>query len=222
MAGKSNGHASQREDFPVRQASLSAIQEVIGVIGARDTSFARLILGEYEVFLFAAKRSDTQLAESIRTRAGKSARKTRNQPFPAARNASAIPLDRIISGVCRLLRVSRAGLRSKSRSRPVALARALIAHHASRPGVASVSNVAAAMKLKNRNSLYVGMARYRKLIPELFSMPLERIVDATLQPPEQLRLFLGKESTKSNTRGAATSDRELGQRIALALPREDN
>jgi hypothetical protein len=221
MAGNANGHTSVERDFPIHQASLSAIQELIGVIGARDTSVARFVLGEYEVFLFAARRRDAQLGEPLRTEVGKSTRKNRIQPLSATRGAIAVPLDRINSAACRLLNVSRAGLRSRSRSRPLAFARALIAHHASRSGVASVSEVAAAMKLKNKNSLYVGMARYRKLIPELFSMPIDRFVDAALEPSERLCALLGKDSRKSTAQGIATSDLEVGQRIARALPREE-
>jgi hypothetical protein len=221
MAGKANGHASEEGHFPVHQASLSAIQELIGAIGARDTSVARFILGEYEVFLFAARRRNTGLGELPKTGVGRTTRRTRLQDLSAARNAAAVPLDSIISAACRQLDVSRTGLRSKSRSRPLSLARALIAQHASRSGVASVSQVAAAMKLKNKNSLYVGMARYRKLIPELFTIPLERFIDATLEPSERLRVLLGKKSSRSDAR-TTTSDVEIGQRIARALPREES
>jgi hypothetical protein len=221
MAGNANGHGSEEEDFTVHQASLSAIQEVIGAIGARDTSVARFILGEYEVFVFATKRRNRWLGESARAGVGRTARRTRPQGLSAARNSAAVPLDSIISAACRLVDVSRPRLRSKTRSRSLSLARALIARHASQSGVASVSEVASAMKLKNKNSLYAGMARYRKLIPELFTMPLKRFIDTTLEPSERLRVLLGKKSSRSNAR-TAISDVEIGQRIARALPREES
>jgi hypothetical protein len=223
MAGNSIGHASEEEDFPIHQASLTAIQELIGAIGTKDTSVARFVLGEYEVFLFAARRRNTALGKSPRTGVGRPARRTRvPESLPAADKPAAVSLDDIISAACRLLDVSRTGLRSKSRSRPLSLARALIAHHASRSRVASVSEVALAMKLKNKNSLYVGMARYRKIIPELFTMPLERFVEAKLEPSERLKILLHKASSNSNARGPATSDVDIGQRIAHALTREES
>jgi hypothetical protein len=221
MASKENGQLTENEHHPAQQASLSAVQALIGAIGARETSVVRFVLGEYEVFLFAARRRSVPIAESARAGVDRTARR-RFQGLPTADEVTAVSLDSIVTATCRLLNVSRPGLRSKARSRPLALARALIAHHASRSRVATVSGVATGLKLKNKNSLYVGMARYRKLIPEIFNMPLERFVDATLEPPERLAALLRRKSSKLIARGTTTSDLEIGQRIAHGLPREEN
>ena len=123
MAGKANGLTSRHEHFPLHHASLSAIQELIGTIGASDTCVARFILGEYEVFLFAARQRKTQHGETARTGVGMKARRTRDQRLSAASNTAAEPLDSIVAKALRTVSATKAKIQLSAR--PKALTSAM-------------------------------------------------------------------------------------------------
>lgn len=222
MARNTHGDASGQARYPFHQAPLSAVQELIGAIGAVGANVARFNLGEYDVFLFAVRRATTH-SDASRKKNGIH-RAAVNTKLKASLTPFGTPptlLDSIVAAACRRINVERDDLTSKSktRSRPLSLARALIAGHASKSGVANPSEVALLMNL-NQNSLYVGIGRYRRFIPELFAMPLEQFLDSTEEPSENLRIFLGEQWSESY-RKIPIPDSELAVRIARALPREE-
>jgi transposase-like protein len=224
MARNTHGDASEGKRYPFHQAPLSAVQELIGAIGAigaMGANVARFNLGNYDVFLFAVRRANTHSGDSPKKKVVRRATGSRSVK-EAPRQSNALPeLDSIIAATCRRINVKRRDLVSKTkrRSRPLSLARALIAGHASKSGVANPSEVALLMNL-NQNSLYVGIGRYRRFISELFEMPLEQFLDTTQDPSETLRTFLGEQWSKSY-RKIPIPDSEIGERIARALPHEE-
>jgi hypothetical protein len=220
MARNTHGDASAEARYPFHQAPLSAVQELIGAIGAMGANVVRFNLGNYDVFLFAVRRANTHSGDDLRKKKGvrRAPASTNFKESPWPSNTLPGLLDSIIGAACRRMNVERDDLASKtkSRSRPLSLARALIAGHVSNSGEANPSEVALLMNL-HRNSLYVGIGRYRRLIPELFEMPLEQFLDTTKGPSENLRTFLGEQWSKSY-RKVAIPDAEIGERIARALP----
>jgi hypothetical protein len=218
MARTSIGLASEVVRYPLRQTPLSAIQELIGAIGATGTSFRRFDLGEYDVFLFAVRREPDQLGEP-RTGARRPTRK------PAVESAGSLPnmptpsLEAIAHAACKRLKVTKREFQSDSRRRPVALARFLTAHHASKAGVATIEEVATQMKNRKANSLYVGIARYRKIFPDLFRMSIEQFLRMTEGSSKKLQTLTTRRASKSNA-DIPTTDSEIGERLAKALPQE--
>jgi hypothetical protein len=99
------------------------------------------------------------------------------------------------------------------------MARALIAHHALKAEVVKVTELATLFRL-SENAVYVARARWKKVVPDLMAMPTERFVDPTLEPPAKL-IRLGGRHRKSARAAAATSDAEIGRRLADQLPLPD-
>lgn len=86
------------------------------------------------------------------------------QPRPFA------SLDHVIDFVVRALRVAREDVLSMSRERRLSLARALITWHATRSGVATLTEVARYLN-RDPSTLSVAVRRYRALQPALFTSP---------------------------------------------------
>jgi hypothetical protein len=213
MAFKANGRNPAEGPIPSHRASLGALQELIGAIDTGETSVTRLVLGECELFLFAVRRTP-RFGEPPNTASRRVARPS--SPGPSSTSKTAPALDSIIDAACRRLHVTRADIVSASRSKPLSLARALIARHAADSGAASISQVASIMKL-HQNSLYVSIGRYRKIIPKLFTMSLEKFLDTSQGPSEKLQSLMGEKWTSSNA-GRTPSDAEMAGRISSALP----
>jgi hypothetical protein len=214
MARKSNGHASKEVQY---QAPLTAIQELIGAIGTMGANVQRFDLGEYDMFLFAVRREHVHSGEphtSIRRAIRRSSTLEQTRPLDTPRPS----LEAIIDAACRRLGVSRRELESGSQSRSVSLARFLIARHATASGVASFAEVASKMDRKE-NSLKVGIARYKKRIPDEFTMSMERFLDTTKTPSKKLQALLGQKWSAANAE-PSMSDSEIGERLARELPQE--
>lgn len=81
-------------------------------------------------------------------------------------------LDRLIEGVATRLSVRREELQSRSRRRVLSLGRALIAWHATRSGVATLSEVARHLG-RHPSTLSIAIERYRLRRPDLFGERLE-------------------------------------------------
>lgn len=99
------------------------------------------------------------------------------------------------------------------------MARLLVARHASVAGVASVKEVAAMLgRHAKSNSLYVGIGRWKKTIPE-FEMPLAQFLGSGADASPQLQDFLGAGwSPTANNTPQSNSDADIGARLAIALP----
>lgn len=78
-------------------------------------------------------------------------------------------LDEIIEAVARVQVVEREELLSRSRKRRLALARALIAWHATQRGIATLTEVARRLN-RDPSTLSIGVERYAKSRPELFQL----------------------------------------------------
>jgi hypothetical protein len=76
------------------------------------------------------------------------------------------------------------------KSRPLALARALICKHASAAGAGAILEVALKLHL-NPRSQSVTIARFRKAVPDLFNMPLHEFLDARGPPSASLQTLMG-------------------------------
>lgn len=79
-------------------------------------------------------------------------------------------LDQVVDSVVRTLGVTREDVVSMSRERRLSLARAVITWHATRSGVATLSEVARYLH-RDPSTLSVAVRRYRALRPTLFSLP---------------------------------------------------
>jgi putative transposase len=95
----------------------------------------------------------------------------------ARTRSSQASLDDIIEAAARMINVDPQEIVSSSRARRLALARALVAWHATRNGVASVAEVTTRLA-RDPSSLYAAHERYRKLLPSLFNQPLKVVLKA--------------------------------------------
>jgi putative transposase len=77
-------------------------------------------------------------------------------------------LDELIGTAARKLAVSREDILSRSRRRPLALARAVVTFHAVRLEIASLSDVARRLQ-RHPSTLLASISRHRKARPDLFS-----------------------------------------------------
>jgi REP element-mobilizing transposase RayT len=108
-------------------------------------------------------------------------------------NRDPVLLDRIINSVASKLDVPREAMLSPSRRRTLSLARALVAWHATRNDVATLTEVAQWFH-RNPSTLCVGVERYRRTRHDLFDEPINQLLDSTPTPvtspapenPEQL------------------------------------
>jgi hypothetical protein len=216
MARHSNGHAPPEVRYPIDQAPLSALQELIGEIGNIGTTVARFGLGDYEVYLFAIRRERNSPTAQLRRGVRRPAAAPNSPDTADTPNNSAVQLEDIIDAACRRMKVSRADVASRKRSRPIALARVLIAHYASRAGASTVTQIAAKFNL-NPNSFYVSMARFKKVVPGLFQMPMKQFVNA-IDPPSKKLLALMGEKWSAMSAPLTAADSEIGNRLAKALP----
>jgi hypothetical protein len=211
MALKSNGGASTGGQIPPYAPSLSALQELIGAVHTRESGVTCITVGEYEFYIFAVRRP-ADYVEPVTT-----PRKTASRRNVSAPSGKAAPeVDVIVAAACRRLRVTRAELVSDSRSRQVVVARALIARHVTKSRVATMRDVARMMNL-NYNSMYVSIARYRKLLPELFSMSLENFLNGSPEPSQAL-LNLMSEQWSSVSPASPIPDAKIAERIASGIP----
>ena len=213
MATKADGHAQTAVQY---QAPLNAVQELIGAIGTMGANVRRFDLGEYDIFLFAVRREHVHsgLPHTGDDRVSRRTALENTRPLDTPRAS----FEAIIDAACRYLGVSRRELESGSQSRNVSLARFLIARHASASRAASFAEVASKMGRKE-NSLKVGIARYKKRIPDEFTMSTERFLDTTREPSKKLQALLGRKWSMHRA-AARASDAEIGQRLARALPQE--
>lgn len=90
-------------------------------------------------------------------------------PRGAHGHRSSLDLEQIIGQVATLLSVDYSELFSKSRRREIALARALIAWHATERSIANLIEVGRRLR-RDPSTLSVGIARYRVLHPDLFTL----------------------------------------------------
>ncbi len=88
----------------------------------------------------------------------------------------AVLLDRILDSVARKLSLSRQAILSQSRRRRLALARALVAWHATSNDVATLTDVAEFFG-RNPSTLCVGMERYRRTRKDLFDQPFTELLE---------------------------------------------
>jgi hypothetical protein len=207
MVRKANGQALREGHY---QAPLNAVQELIGAIGTMGANVQRFCLFEYDIFVFAVRREHVQQSGHPHTSIHGAIRKatpekTRSLDKPPT------SLEAIVDAACRRLDVSRRELDSGSQSRSTSLARFLIARHATTAGVATFAEVAAKLRRKE-NSLKVGIARYRKRIPDEF-------LDTTRAPSKKLQALLGKKWPIDKV-DPSVSDSEIAERLAQALPQE--
>lgn len=85
-------------------------------------------------------------------------------------------IDQLIDGVARLLEVPRTELLSASRRRRLSLARALVTWHATRSGIATLTEVARRLD-RDPSTLSVAMERYRVERPDLFTQTMAGTID---------------------------------------------
>jgi hypothetical protein len=90
-------------------------------------------------------------------------------------------LDRIINSVASKLDVPREAMLSPSRRRSLSLARALVAWHATRNEVATLTEVAQWFH-RNPSTLCVGVERYRRTRHDLFDEPINQLLSSTPTP----------------------------------------
>jgi putative transposase len=96
-------------------------------------------------------------------------------PREARQIRTRLSLEVLIEQVCRLLAVDRSLLLSRSRKRELALARAVIAWHATERGIATLADVSRRL-VRDSSTLSIGMDRYRQRRPELFRLDAMRHV----------------------------------------------
>ena len=102
---------------------------------------------------------------------------------PRRRMAS---IDQLIDSVAKMLDVPRNEMLSPSRRRRLSLARALVAWHATRGGVATLTEVARKLN-RDPSTLFVAMERYRRERPDIFTESSAGVVD---RDAESWRLLL--------------------------------
>ncbi len=85
-------------------------------------------------------------------------------------------IDQLIDGVAALLDVARSEMLSPSRRRRLSLARALATWHATRSGIATLTEVARRLD-RDPSTLSVAMERYRVKRPDLFTQSLAGVLD---------------------------------------------
>lgn len=220
MTNNANGDGSP-ERLARQQVPMNAVRELVRAIETLGAQVRRVDLGDEQIFLVAVRDNyarSPELPNAIPIDKRKSVREVESRTDGVASTS----LDEIVAAACRRLRVTRKELVTKSnRRRPVSVARFLIARHASVAGVASVRQVAAMLGRKAQsNSLYVGIGRLKKTIPE-FSVPLAQFLAGGSEPSSQLQDFLGATwSSTAKTTAQSTSDAEIGARLAVALPTE--
>ena len=90
---------------------------------------------------------------------------------PRASNDVAV-LDRLIESVAARLNVRRDELQSRSRRRVLSLGRAVIAWHATRASIATLSEVARHLG-RHPSTLSIAIERYRLRRPDLFGQALD-------------------------------------------------
>lgn len=95
-------------------------------------------------------------------------------------------IDQLIDGVARILEVPRPEMLSPSRRRRLSLARALVTWHATRSGIATLTEVARRLD-RDPSTLLVAMERYRVQRPDLFTQNLPGLID---QDAESWRLLM--------------------------------
>lgn len=95
-------------------------------------------------------------------------------------NRDPVLLDRIINSVALKLDVPREAMLSPSRRRSLSLARALVAWHATKNEVATLTEVAQWFH-RNPSTLCVGVERYRRTRHDLFNEPINQLLDSA--PP---------------------------------------
>ena len=96
-------------------------------------------------------------------------------------NRDPVLLDRIINSVASKLDVPREAMLSPSRRRSLSLARALVAWHATRNEVATLTEVAQWFH-RNPSTLCVGVERYRRTRHDLFDEPINQLLSASAPP----------------------------------------
>ncbi len=95
-------------------------------------------------------------------------------------------IDQLIDGVAQLLEVPREELLSPSRRRRLSLARALVTWHATRNGIATLTEVSRRLE-RDPSTLFVAMERYRVTRPDLFTQTMIHLTD---RDAESWRLLL--------------------------------
>jgi len=93
-------------------------------------------------------------------------------------NRDPVLLDKIITSVATKLDVPREAMLSPSRRRSLSLARALVAWHATRNEVATLTEVAQWFH-RNPSTLCVGVERYRRTRHDLFDEPINELLGAS-------------------------------------------
>lgn len=93
----------------------------------------------------------------------------------------AVTLDQLIDAVIARLEVTREALLSPSRRRPLPLARAVIAWHATRNDVAPLAHVARRLN-RDPSTLLVAIERYRALRPDLFTETMTELMRPAVVP----------------------------------------
>jgi hypothetical protein len=215
MARNTSADSADRPGF--RQTGLKAIQELIGAISAGlGTVTTHLSLEGCDLYIFALPTPAVRTEDASELH-GNGTSGAPLQSGGKLKPAATLSLDEVISIVCSGLGVARIRLVSKSRAPAVSLARALVAWHGPKVSTASDSQVAAAIKM-TETSMRSAVGRWRKRMPELFVT-----WDGFLKSSKMARAELREEPKPGSIRptNGATTDAELGQRIAHALAPSD-
>jgi len=121
---------------------------------------------------FRIEKGDRKFLRWLRARVGAHMRAQ-----SLGKKASQASVDDLIEAAARMVNVDPQDLISSSRVRRLSLARALVAWHATRNDVASLTEVATRLA-RDPSSLCVAYQRYRKLLPSMFNQPLKQILNS--------------------------------------------
>ena len=197
------------------EAPLNAISEIIQAIHLGQADVARFATGGHDLYVFFVRRSFSA-ADGIKHGPQQ---QPHPRPHPKRWTPAILPgaeytrIEQIIECACQQAKVARNQLASKSRSKQVALARALIAHYAVLAKTATIAELASMMDVAD-NSLNVRTRSYRQSNPKFFKKSVEDFL--------ALRKPTAAVSSQQNGKGTAptgadASDAEIGQRLASAL-----
>jgi hypothetical protein len=216
MPRKTNGRTSMAGHKGVGgAASLTAVQELIGLIHYREADVTRFELGDYDLYLFAVKRPPTQYAKTLPKEAPRKIIRSSCSQASTLTGPPRALFDKLIEAACRQTRVTPDELASKTRSKPLSLARALVAYYANLTSTASYALSASLLGL-HPNSLHMSVRRYRKVFPQLFAMSAEQFLALRESPEQELFGILGETWAEAGPESVGT-DAKLGSRIARAL-----
>lgn len=90
-------------------------------------------------------------------------------------------LEQIVMATCKRFQIELDDLVSSSRVRRLSLARAVVAWHTTRSGIATLGSVAMRLN-RDPSTLVEGCQRYRALYPELFQVGIEAFLHGTEDP----------------------------------------